>query len=539
MSSSQHKTNLFTAKRCHITRQIDLLGEGLEFCVPDIQTPGELSNSVVMNLFQYIWNLLSQWLQTKRELKPSSLELETSSLGLGSLSPGLETSCLELESSSLGSKTSPPELEPGSHNSKPTTIPLETGLCTNVEISVPALSSAQLHNYTNSHLHNLPTELILEIADWLSPVARLRIQRVCSRFRACLTLGGVAPGIKNNILTEFEISQFVFLLRRDRERKLQNDYNQKCDLALPESELFRLGCSDCRVTHEIQYFSQSQLSLPPKTRVCKGLEGYIKLCAHYSFRGRCLLRGLREMGTGELLCEFRFSDDCFSDEKVRLWGRERPCLGFHNGHTITIDRRIPVFSIASETSATHEALSTALNRLDVHICPHLRSGDPELFDGKRMTAGPPSFATPTKDLPNMTYEDTLWCIEDFPGKTLRVGHWAVWSRCPNKHCSTCYCLRRICNGLQEDLVIFEYSSDMVGGPTDPSWLAQVYQSRTRPFPYESDGEVPVNHLTNSVTFNRKKAVENGVFDPTANHGTLCGGCKGQCCLYKYDKFVEI
>src|SRR5438034_1134394 len=48
------------------------------------------------------------------------------------------------------------------------------------------LPASYIHNCTRSSFHNLPAELILEITNYLSPVACLMMQRVCSKFRTNL-----------------------------------------------------------------------------------------------------------------------------------------------------------------------------------------------------------------------------------------------------------------------------------------------------------------------------------------------------------------
>ena len=70
---------------------------------------------------------------------------------------------------------------------------------------------AILHNQINSPFHKLPVEILQAIAEYLPPVARLSLRRVCSKLRTCLTHLG--PEIKSQSLWMAERYQFVFLLK--------------------------------------------------------------------------------------------------------------------------------------------------------------------------------------------------------------------------------------------------------------------------------------------------------------------------------------
>jgi hypothetical protein len=63
-----------------------------------------------------------------------------------------------------------------------------------------------------------------------------------------------------------------------------------------------------------------------------------------------------------------------------------PHVGFHGGHTITIDKILPLLAIGASLGeheeATHYLLSSALHTKHVYICPHMNSVSPELFGGK-------------------------------------------------------------------------------------------------------------------------------------------------------------
>jgi hypothetical protein len=147
---------------------------------------------------------------------------------------------------------------------------------------------AILHNQINSPFHKLPVEILWAIAEYLPPVARLSLRRVCSKLRTCLAHLG--PEIQSQSLWMAERFQFVFLLRQDRQYQLQNKYQRRCDKRGFDSQFHRLSCSQCLIIHDFDYFSAGQIcpDTSPKSRICAGLEGFIELCEHFSWSAECL-----------------------------------------------------------------------------------------------------------------------------------------------------------------------------------------------------------------------------------------------------------
>jgi len=144
-------------------------------------------------------------------------------------------------------------------------------------------------------------------------------------------------------------------------------------------------------THHRKLFSRES-SLSPKTRICKGLEASFQLCNHLSFSGQCLLRGLREMKNVELFCQADHSRDINGWSMLGFGRQSGPHVGFHEGHTITIDLSIPVLKIGVNEKPTHDRLSYAPRAKRVYICPHLDSSSSELFSGRPMTVECPDYA---------------------------------------------------------------------------------------------------------------------------------------------------
>jgi hypothetical protein len=333
--------------------------------------------------------------------------------------------------------------------------------------------SAYVHNCAVNPFHGLPVELVLIIACYLSLVARLVMQRVCSKFQAGLAPRGIAPELGSGILTARKIFQFAFLLRQDAQLRLQDDYDREYDLAQPNSSLHRFGCSGCRTTHEIEYSSSEELRLSPKLRICKGLAASFRLCCHLSFSGQCLLGALRVMKNADYICQLGHALDIRGRFMVSLGGRRSgPCIEFHGGHTITIDKIVPILAIGENEEATHDLLTSALHKKCAYICPHLNSTSPELFGGRPMTA----------ECPDHTFSEIRERKYKIPCQfsynhhhLLRHGECVAWSQCPHPNCFTCYCLKRIWNGPHG--IVLEVSRDLLGYPTHTAWLAQMKQKR--------------------------------------------------------------
>ena len=228
------------------------------------------------------------------------------------------------------------------------------------EMDRPLLSfeSAYLHNCTNSAFYRLPLELILEIAQYSSPTTRLIMQQICMKFRTGPKQHGMTPNPGNsNEITVQEMFQFAYLLRHDLQQSLQNDYNKNCNL------LTGFGCSGCRTTHEKEHFSARQLSLPANERICNGLEASFRLCHNLTFSGECLLRGLRQLQNAEIYCHVGHCHDVYGNY-MACFGHcsSRSRVGFHEGHTITMDHVIPLLLLQKDEEVTHDQLSIALRK---------------------------------------------------------------------------------------------------------------------------------------------------------------------------------
>jgi hypothetical protein len=142
------------------------------------------------------------------------------------------------------------------------------------------------------------------------------------------------------------------------------------------------------IIHDTDYFSASQIGpdTSPKSRICVGLKGFVELCEHFSWSAECLWRGIRVLEKLQLRCSFEHNHDLYGNIYNHIhMPLLNPFLYYLPGGTISIYRAFPLFTIGHEVT-THEALSTALRTLNGYVCPHLRTGNPELFNGQILTA---------------------------------------------------------------------------------------------------------------------------------------------------------
>jgi hypothetical protein len=403
------------------------------------------------------------------------------------------------------------------------------------ELPTPAFESAYIRNCTSSPFHNLPMELILEIASFSSPVTRLIMQRVCGVFRAGLSPHEMAPAVRTGNFTLMQKFQFAFILRQDAQVRLQDVYDLECDLAPPNSSLYQLGCSGCRTIHATNFFSDGELLLAPKVRICKGLAASVRICHHLSFSGLCLVRTLRIMECAEIMCALERDSDANGNFMICLNGRGAgPRVGFHNGQTITIDKVVPILAIGMNDEATHDILLSALRKKRVYICPHMNSDSPEMFGGKSMSAECP-------DHTRSEIREERWktsCCTASRCSNNRRGECVTWAQCPESECLTRYCLRRhwtISHGI-----VLEISRDIIGGPTHPAWLAQLQQKGARTC---NRIQTPVYHtpigiMAATSQLDTNESPKNGVEQGMEKCNTRSRECKGVCPLVKCGEFMS-
>ncbi|OCK80954.1 hypothetical protein K432DRAFT_31215 [Lepidopterella palustris CBS 459.81] len=163
-----------------------------------------------------------------------------------------------------------------------------------------------LHNHEYSALYGLPVEILLMIGMYLSPVQKLCMRRVCSKFRVCLE--SIGPEILAGSISVAERLQFVFLLRRDERRERQNASNSIYNSIKFLSWLQTLGSY---VPNQSFLPALSSSVLRQTTPKAPGLKGSILLCEHYSFSTECVFNGLRDFRNMNMCCGIGHDRDAY------------------------------------------------------------------------------------------------------------------------------------------------------------------------------------------------------------------------------------
>jgi hypothetical protein len=385
----------------------------------------------------------------------------------------------------------------------------------------PDFTAAQSHNLSSSTFHNLPVELILRICEYLGPVARLILLRVCSRLRRSLLLSGLLAAPRRALRAPEHFFTFHSRLRRDAQLRRSAAYAAACARAAPRSRLARLGCSGCRRAHAARLFSARQLARPARERLCRGLEAQVDLCADFTTAGEHLLRALREAPVPvEIYAAAGFPRrwglfnrvrrgalyvDASSDPAI-LRGLSHAVL--RAGRGVTLNRAIPLpppppgppptppYTDAGgrmllpwwmpDARAPAE-LRAALRALDERVCPHLRTSSPELFPSRCRGGGgwsgpvnPPSRLRKRADSrwPDQAAHEQhpcewarLWAdapADDGGGGGEGPAAGGAWRCCPaGDACGTRYALLHASGG-----VVLAVSAELGADPTHPAWLAR-------------------------------------------------------------------
>ncbi|KAL1641539.1 hypothetical protein SLS58_006045 [Diplodia intermedia] len=235
--------------------------------------------------------------------------------------------------------------------------------------------------HTPCYLDALPTELILEVAEWLqSGSAFLSLGASSFRFREVLKLARVpAPDAESR-------ATFRNYLRLDdlceRERK----------------GLLRMSgkvCSGCVDVHHFLKFPASELHIAPHRRLCFGQRGRFRLCEHATFDYRDIakwssgkarpmsLMGPLEWYKGDIIClhasHASHAHDFYDLPRMtRLEYQRGVNSGFFLHRNMDLLFRLDP---SQETRTSPEALRKRLAAIDLRVCPHKFLSDPNLFQG--------------------------------------------------------------------------------------------------------------------------------------------------------------
>lgn len=145
----------------------------------------------------------------------------------------------------------------------------------------------------------------------------------------------------------------------------ENACKNSSKMALVRRQFF---CSGCQIQHPRSAFSPPELAKLPEKRLCKGLEGKLRLCEHISFSFQDLHSLLTKIDDkqcphSEFLCEAHSSLPLGVYRGPKL--QEDSC-------GLKIEHYIPLFSCTDRSVATNDEVKRALSRRNDKLCPHLR-----------------------------------------------------------------------------------------------------------------------------------------------------------------------
>jgi hypothetical protein len=185
---------------------------------------------------------------------------------------------------------------------------------------------------------DLPQDLILGVSKGLPP-ASLAMHRVWSKFRHMLRPQASSEEYKHDDMTTAQQAQYNDVVLREPQAESQEQHNVRLLLSPDHFQDVYLSCSGCQAIHSVEHFSEQQLNNSPDPRVCKGLEGTVRLCSHLSFSAQCLLRGLDEMDNVRLMCTRGHYRDIHGYTAPGGYSRAGPRIEFHRElNTIIVDR---------------------------------------------------------------------------------------------------------------------------------------------------------------------------------------------------------
>lgn len=214
-------------------------------------------------------------------------------------------------------------------------------------------------------LLKLPTELILEIADYLPPSTYMSLSYSCRRIRNGMgasiehVLGDKLPmGRQSATALSVEMRNIRSLERIEWRCMLDRDRK------IPSPKAF---CSGCMRTHDRSLFSIQSLTQPSTERYCLGSAGRLWICPHQSLDHNQVTKLLRNRRF-DFHCERRcfpiygkFYDLIYMSSGLSGWYGYVTCW--------------PIVKMPRDGSPTVQDVEEALRLLKAPMCPHLRLND--------------------------------------------------------------------------------------------------------------------------------------------------------------------
>ncbi|KAK1764002.1 hypothetical protein QBC33DRAFT_613427 [Phialemonium atrogriseum] len=129
------------------------------------------------------------------------------------------------------------------------------------------------HNQTCSPLCGLPEELLLDIMKLLDPLSIQCLRRACRYHDIEYHQRSIFVPWHLRPLLDRDIGEYCADCRAMR---TSPTWNEK----LSRLTATYMHCSGCRCDHPVGLFSRGQRRAPPRSRICIGREGFVRLCNH-------------------------------------------------------------------------------------------------------------------------------------------------------------------------------------------------------------------------------------------------------------------
>lgn len=237
-------------------------------------------------------------------------------------------------------------------------------------------------NNANSHLHRLPTELLLEIDQYLGPepsasswsdaAAKMALRATCRRFRFELP-GPPGPSYcwsnadRRAYSNRLALAGFRRLCAEERAGRLDGDARAG------EHGGERRVCCICRSSHVKSCFTPGEQMKEPEKRMCIGSQGVLEICPHYrvTHAGLCVRLRVRAIHI-DCKDEHGPRSAWIPSPRTRTTVKVREVQERGKNET-KVEIVLDLGEVADKTN--DEIVLKALERADWRVCPHLRTCD--------------------------------------------------------------------------------------------------------------------------------------------------------------------
>lgn len=306
----------------------------------------------------------------------------------------------------------------------------------------------QMHteNRTSNSFHQIPVELIWEIAECLGGVDMLSLSATSRYFRAARK---TTPSTRS--CSELAAARRAFHERMVEDWRIQQ---AKWEEGQDTATLKTLLCNACYTRHAQLTFTREARVASPYIRTCFGTSGELRVCSHRTLNFH-QMKKLRQQRLRGYICE--------------LHTDEGPSLAYLI--TGPLDSVVILHRIARGSQygpIPCEQVRRVVNSMAEYLCPHLRASTEEIFTilrrqafGLRAWLELPAGAF--RGLEERTTNDSPWPFS---------GLWDSKTKCPRKHCHTGV---KIWSGKRDHAVFVSVCRKLgpLDSPMEKSWIAQL------------------------------------------------------------------